>query len=182
MLYGCGLRLGELLSLNTQATRSQLGWVDLQANDVHVWGKGQRKRVVPLGSAAATALKLWLNARTAWAKPAPPIHARHTPEQLEDMALFINPQGQRLSPQHTRRIVKQWALTAGISTHVHPHMLRHSFASHLLQSSGDIRAVQDLLGHANISTTQVYTRLDFQHLATAYDAAHPRARRLTPDK
>jgi integrase/recombinase XerC len=116
---------------------------------------------VPVGAAALQSLRQWLAARGGWAR--------------EDQALFINQRGTRLTPQHIRVRLKQRSLKAGLATPVHPHMLRHSFASHVLQSSGDLRAVQELLGHANITTTQVYTRLDFQHLAKVYDAAHPRA-------
>jgi integrase/recombinase XerC len=121
-----------------------------------------------VGSKALAALAEWVRLRTQWAK--------------SDAALFISERGQRLSPQHIRVRLKQRSLQAGLATPVHPHMLRHSFASHVLQSSGDLRAVQELLGHANITTTQVYTRLDFQHLARVYDAAHPRASRTTRDK
>ena len=147
------------------ASRSARGWVDLDAAVANVLGKGEKRRSVPVGSKALAALKQWLNYRSAWA--------------TADAALFINAQGKRLSPQHIRVRLKQRSFDAGLATPVHPHMLRHSFASHVLQSSGDLRAVQELLGHANITTTQVYTRLDFQHLATVYDAAHPRAKRVS---
>jgi integrase/recombinase XerC len=166
LLYGCGLRIAELVGLDTAASRSARGWVDIDAAQAHVLGKGEKRRSVPVGSKALEALATWTSRRAAWAK--------------DDAALFINAQGKRLSPQTIRIRLKQRSLQAGLATPVHPHMLRHSFASHVLQSSGDLRAVQELLGHANITTTQVYTRLDFQHLATVYDAAHPRARR--PDK
>lgn len=161
LLYGCGLRIGELTGLDAVASSQARGWVDLQAAEAHVLGKGSKRRSVPVGSKALEALQDWLALRSAWAK--------------EDAALFINQRGTRLTPQHIRVRLKQRSLQAGLATPVHPHMLRHSFASHVLQSSGDLRAVQELLGHANITTTQVYTRLDFQHLARVYDAAHPRA-------
>lgn len=161
LLYGCGLRIGELVGLDGQASRTALGWIDMEAAEAHVLGKGNKKRSVPVGSKAMEALAHWLSLRPQWAR--------------QDAALFINPHGGRLTPQHIRVRLKQRSLKAGLATPVHPHMLRHSFASHVLQSSSDLRAVQELLGHANIATTQVYTRLDFQHLAKAYDAAHPRA-------
>ncbi|MGM9425754.1 tyrosine recombinase XerC [Hydrogenophaga sp. MI9] len=169
LLYGCGLRIGELVGLDVIASTTARGWIDLPGGEAHVLGKGSKRRSVPVGRAALAALARWLEARTAWAK--------------DDPALFIGQRGQRLTPQHIRVRLKRRSMLAGLSTPVHPHMLRHSFASHLLQSSGDLRAVQELLGHASIGTTQVYTRLDFQHLAKAYDAAHPRAhKRKPPDK
>ena len=161
LLYGCGLRIGELVGLDVRASGQARGWIDVEAAEAHVLGKGSKRRSVPVGRQALLALELWLAARSHWAR--------------EDAALFINPRGTRLTPQHIRVRLKQRSLRAGLATPVHPHMLRHSFASHVLQSSGDLRAVQELLGHANITTTQVYTRLDFQHLAKVYDAAHPRA-------
>ncbi len=161
LLYGCGLRIGELVGLDVRASGQARGWIDLEAAEAHVLGKGEKRRSVPVGSKALQALQLWLAARGHWAG--------------QDAALFISPRGTRLTPQHIRLRLKQRSLRAGLATPVHPHMLRHSFASHVLQSSGDLRAVQELLGHASISTTQVYTRLDFQHLAKVYDAAHPRA-------
>jgi integrase/recombinase XerC len=163
LLYGCGLRIGELVGLNVIASASALGWIDRQAGEAHVLGKGAKRRSVPVGRSALDALQRWLAVRPAWAG--------------DDPALFIGQRGTRLTPQHIRVRLRRRSLLAGLSTPVHPHMLRHSFASHVLQSSGDLRAVQELLGHASIGTTQVYTRLDFQHLAKAYDAAHPRARR-----
>ncbi len=161
LLYGCGLRIGELVGLDVAASATARGWIDLDAAEAHVLGKGSKRRSVPVGRAALQALQTWLEARVNWAG--------------EDFALFINSRGSRLTPQHIRVRLKQRSLKAGLATPVHPHMLRHSFASHVLQSSSDLRAVQELLGHANITTTQVYTRLDFQHLAKVYDAAHPRA-------
>ncbi|MFP8778577.1 tyrosine recombinase XerC [Hydrogenophaga sp. RWCD_12] len=169
LLYGCGLRIGELVGLDVIASTTARGWIDIPGGEAHVLGKGSKRRSVPVGRAALAALERWLAARAAWAN--------------EDPALFIGQRGQRLTPQHIRVRLKRRSMLAGLSTPVHPHMLRHSFASHLLQSSGDLRAVQELLGHASIGTTQVYTRLDFQHLAKAYDAAHPRAKtRKPPDK
>ena len=161
LLYGCGLRIGELVGLDMLARNTAAGWIDSAAAEAHVLGKGNKKRSVPVGSKALAALAQWVSLRPQWAGT--------------DGALFINSRGTRLSPQHIRVRLKQRSLKAGLATPVHPHMLRHSFASHVLQSSSDLRAVQELLGHANITTTQVYTRLDFQHLAKAYDAAHPRA-------
>ncbi len=161
LLYGCGLRIGELVGLDAVASAQARGWIDAAEGEAHVLGKGAKRRSVPVGRAALAALAQWLEHRALWVKG--------------DAALFIGAQGQRLTPQHIRVRLKRRSQLAGLSTPVHPHMLRHSFASHVLQSSGDLRAVQELLGHASISTTQVYTRLDFQHLAKVYDAAHPRA-------
>ena len=163
LLYGCGLRIGELTGLDVVASSQASGWIDLQAAEAHVLGKGSKRRSVPVGSKALEAVQAWLAARSAWAK--------------DDAALFISQRGTRLTPQHIRVRLKQRSLQAGLATPVHPHMLRHSFASHVLQSSGDLRAVQELLGHANISTTQIYTHLDFQHLARTYEGSHPRAKR-----
>lgn len=165
LLYGCGLRVGELVGLDALASKDAKGWVDLQAGEAHVLGKGSKRRTVPVGRKAIEALRAWLDVRQAHKALA------HEP------ALFVGRHGTRLSAQAIWQRLKQRSLRAGLATPVHPHMLRHSFASHVLQSSGDLRAVQELLGHANIGTTQVYTRLDFQHLAKAYDAAHPRAKR-----
>jgi integrase/recombinase XerC len=161
LLYGCGLRIGELVGLDLNAGPSARGWIDRDAGEAHVLGKGSRRRSVPVGRTALAALERWLEQRPRWAK--------------DDPALFIGQRGTRLTPQHIRLRLRRRSMQAGLPTPVHPHMLRHSFASHLLQSSGDLRAVQELLGHASIGTTQVYTRLDFQHLARVYDAAHPRA-------
>ncbi|MBT9466573.1 tyrosine recombinase XerC [Hydrogenophaga sp.] len=161
LLYGCGLRIGELVGLDVVASGGARGWIDVQDGEAHVLGKGSKRRSVPVGKAALAALARWLEQRATWAG--------------SDAALFIGSRGQRLTPQHIRVRLKRRSRLAGLATPVHPHMLRHSFASHVLQSSGDLRAVQELLGHASISTTQVYTRLDFQHLAKVYDAAHPRA-------
>ena len=165
LLYGCGLRVGELVGLDrtpgADAAREGRGWIDLQAGEAHVLGKGGKRRSLPVGAAALQALGAWLPLRGSAGGP----------------ALFVGQRGTRLSAQSVWKRLRQRSGLAGLTTPVHPHMLRHSFASHLLQSSGDLRAVQELLGHANITTTQVYTRLDFQHLAKVYDAAHPRARR-----
>ena len=161
LLYGCGLRVGELVGLDAVASTTARGWVDLDAGEAHVLGKGSKRRSVPVGSKATQALRRWL--------------AMRGPQ--EEAALFIGKGGKRLSAQSVWVRLRRRSLLAGLATPVHPHMLRHSFASHVLQSSQDLRAVQELLGHANITTTQVYTRLDFQHLAKAYDAAHPRAQR-----
>jgi integrase/recombinase XerC len=172
LLYGCGLRIGELVGLDVLGGKAARGWIDSAAAEAHVLGKGSKKRSVPVGRKALAALAEWVRLRAQWAKT----------DQHDGAALFINAQGQRLSPQHIRIRLKARSMLAGLATPVHPHMLRHSFASHVLQSSGDLRAVQELLGHANITTTQVYTRLDFQHLAAVYDAAHPRASRSVPVK
>jgi integrase/recombinase XerC len=164
LLYGSGLRSAELLGLDTQAHPQAQGWVDSAAGEAHVLGKGRKWRQVPVGTPALQALAAWLAVRGDVATPG-------------ETALFIGRLGTRLTAAQLRNRLKQLAVRAGLPTHVHPHMLRHSFASHLLQSSSDLRGVQELLGHAHITTTQVYTRLDFQHLAKAYDAAHPRAKR-----
>ena len=170
LLYGGGLRVGELIGLDVApsdaALRAGRGWLDLASAEVQVQGKGDKRRTVPVGRGALQALQQWLAVRDQ--VPAQPQAAQ---------ALFIGRRGTRLTAQSVWQRLKRRSLRAGLATPVHPHMLRHSFASHVLQSSGDLRAVQELLGHANIGTTQVYTRLDFQHLAKAYDAAHPRARR-----
>ena len=165
LLYGCGLRVGELVGLDAAASTTARGWIDMQAGEAHVLGKGSKRRSVPVGGKALQALQAWLAMRNV------------PPRSAGQPALFTGRHGTRLSAQSVWQRLKQRSLRAGLATPVHPHMLRHSFASHLLQSSGDLRAVQELLGHANITTTQVYTRLDFQHLAKAYDAAHPRAQR-----
>ena len=157
LFYSCGLRLAELTGLN-------LANVDLATMEATVTGKGAKTRIVPVGQKALSALRIWLAARTALAGAG-------------ETALFLNRLGQRLSARSVGLRLGRWAIKAGLPVHVHPHMLRHSFASHVLQSSGDLRAVQEMLGHASISTTQVYTHLDFQHLAKVYDQAHPRARK-----
>ncbi|MEZ5619805.1 MAG: tyrosine recombinase XerC [Burkholderiaceae bacterium] len=164
LLYGCGLRVGELVGLDAAPSAGAAGWIDDADASAHVLGKGSKRRSVPVGRAALAALAAWRALRGRIAAAGEP-------------ALFVSRRGTRLSDGQLRARLKALAIAAGVPTHVHPHMLRHSFASHLLQSSGDLRAVQELLGHAQIATTQVYTRLDFQHLARVYDAAHPRARR-----
>jgi integrase/recombinase XerC len=164
LLYGSGLRVAELTGLDLVASASAAGWVDIADATAHVLGKGSKRRSLPVGTAAAAALREWIAVRAQLAR-------------ADETALFVSRRGTRLTAGQLRLRLKARAQQAGLPTHVHPHMLRHSFASHLLQSSGDLRAVQELLGHASISTTQVYTKLDFQHLAKAYDAAHPRARK-----
>jgi integrase/recombinase XerC len=157
LLYSSGLRLGELVGLN-------LHDLDLADATVRVTGKGNKVRILPVGRHARRALANWLQARTVMLAP-------------DEEALFVGHRGRRINPRTVQNRVKRWAVLAGAPVSVHPHMLRHSFASHLLESSGDLRGVQELLGHADISTTQVYTHLDFQHLARIYDSSHPRARR-----
>jgi len=164
LLYGCGLRVAELTGLDLRAGHAAAGWIDAADATAHVLGKGSKRRSVPVGAAALAALRGWLAVRDQ-------VAAQQEP------ALFVSRRGTRLTASQVRSRLKGLAQQAGLPTHVHPHMLRHSFASHLLQSSGDLRAVQELLGHASIATTQVYTRLDWQHLARVYDAAHPRAKR-----
>jgi integrase/recombinase XerC len=169
LLYGCGLRVGELVGLDAAASGAARGWIDVPAAEAHVLGKGSKRRTVPVGRKALEALGRWMAVRE---------HGVRAQDGIEPQAaLFVGRYGTRLTAQAVWQRLKRRSLQAGLATPVHPHMLRHSFASHLLQSSGDLRAVQELLGHANITTTQVYTRLDFQHLAKAYDAAHPRAHR-----
>ncbi|OIP18092.1 MAG: recombinase XerC [Comamonadaceae bacterium CG2_30_57_122] len=172
LLYDGGLRVGELTGLDAQASDQARGWVDLDAAEAHVLGKGSKRRIVPVGSKAVLALQHWLAVRRQTFHPMPD---QVVPGGTPPAALFIGRNGTRLTAQSIWQRLRQRSLQAGLAAPVHPHMLRHSFASHILQSSSDLRGVQELLGHANISTTQVYTRLDFQHLAKAYDAAHPRA-------
>ncbi|MEY4421197.1 MAG: hypothetical protein RLZZ498_1793, partial [Pseudomonadota bacterium] len=167
LLYGCGLRVGELVGLDVQASAQAKGWIDFEGGEAHVLGKGSKRRSVPVGSKALEAMQAWVAVRDQGL----------TSAMAEQTAMFIGRNGTRLTAQAVWQRLRQRSLKAGLSTPVHPHMLRHSFASHVLQSSQDLRGVQELLGHANITTTQVYTRLDFQHLAKAYDAAHPRARK-----
>ncbi|MDP2008363.1 MAG: tyrosine-type recombinase/integrase [Rubrivivax sp.] len=164
LLYGCGLRVAELTGLDLQAGPRSRGWLDIDDATAHVLGKGSKRRSVPVGAPALAAVQAWLALRPTLAK-------------VGETALFVSRLGTRLTANQLRNRLQAQAAQAGVPTRVHPHMLRHSYASHLLQSSGDLRAVQELLGHASISTTQVYTKLDFQHLAKVYDAAHPRARR-----
>jgi integrase/recombinase XerC len=162
LFYSSGLRLAELVSLDVADGESIL-----RQTDVTVTGKGAKTRTVPVGGKACTAVAAWLAERAAIASPG-------------ETALFVGARGRRIAPSSVRYALSRCAQRSGLAQHVHPHMLRHSFATHLLQSSGDLRAVQDMLGHSSISTTQVYTQLDFQHLAKAYDAAHPRAKRKAP--
>jgi integrase/recombinase XerC len=157
LFYSSGLRLSELTGLDAPD-------VDLKDRTVRVTGKGNKTRIVPVGRHAVDALSRWLRERTAVAA-------------VGERALFVAHTGQRLGPRAIQLRIGDWAKRQGIGVHVHPHMFRHSFATHLLESSQDLRGVQELLGHANIATTQIYTHLDFQHLAKIYDAAHPRARR-----
>ena len=171
LLYGSGLRVGELVGLDAVASPQAKGWIDLQAAEAHVLGKGSKRRSVPIGATALRALECWLALRG---------DGGQQPSSDASAALFQGRHGTRLSAQSVWQRLQRRSLQAGMATPVHPHMLRHSFASHVLQSSSDLRGVQELLGHANISTTQVYTRLDFQHLAKAYDAAHPRAKSKKP--
>ncbi len=183
LLYSSGLRLSELTGLDhryvEQGPYRSAGWIDLAQADATVWGKGGKRRTVPIGSQAMAALRAWLPVRERWSEALAPRMAAAL-DDGDRAALFIGANGRRLAGRAVQRLVKRLALRLGIETDVHPHVLRHSFASHLLQSSGDLRAVQELLGHASIATTQVYTSLDFQRLAAVYDAAHPRARRKTP--
>ena len=222
LLYGGGLRVGELTGLDAVASSTAHGWVDLQAAEAHVLGKGSKRRIVPVGAKAVLALQAWLAVRMQGvhghelaghegavheASPGEPgqcsgkaagsgsqVHlgvasplsnaslpstpqpgAQAALQTTLQPALFIGRNGTRLTAQSIWQRLRQRSFQAGLAAPVHPHMLRHSFASHVLQSSSDLRGVQELLGHANISSTQIYTRLDFQHLAKTYDAAHPRA-------
>ncbi len=169
LLYGSGLRVGELTGLDVAASKAARGWLDIPAGEVHVLGKGSKQRTVPMGAKTLEALAAWLAVRADGVRG-------NKAAQSAQAALFIGQNGTRLTAQSIWQRLRARSLQAGLPMPVHPHMLRHSFASHVLQSSSDLRAVQELLGHANISTTQVYTRLDFQHLAKTYDAAHPRAK------
>jgi integrase/recombinase XerC len=189
LLYGSGLRVAELVGLDVQASSTAKGWLDLQAGEAHVLGKGSKGRSVPLGAKSVEALRKYLAIRGELLPASAPTSTRSStsaaasaavsrgPVEIQQSALFVGKNGTRLTAQSIWQRLQRRSLQAGLATPVHPHMLRHSFASHVLQSSQDLRAVQELLGHANITTTQVYTRLDFQHLAKAYDAAHPRAKR-----
>ncbi|OIQ89781.1 tyrosine recombinase XerC [mine drainage metagenome] len=159
LFYSSGLRLAELVNLD-------MDMLDFTAGTVTVTGKGNKTRIVPMGSHAMSALQNWLQQR-----------ALISIDEKNPKALFVTQQGRRITPRAVQYRMKGWAIKQGINTDMHPHLLRHSFATHVLQSSQDLRAVQEMLGHANISTTQVYTHLDFQHLASIYDKAHPRARK-----
>ena len=182
LLYGSGLRVAELVGLDAVATAASRGWVDMQAAEVHVLGKGGKRRAVPVGAKAMQALEIWNVMRAGVFIAYDAINnivkndRKSSQKSSNGNALFLGRNGTRLTAQSIWQRLKRRSLQAGLAMPVHPHMLRHSFASHVLQSSGDLRAVQELLGHSQIATTQVYTRLDFQHLAKAYDAAHPRAK------
>ncbi|MFZ5577473.1 MAG: tyrosine recombinase XerC [Pseudomonadota bacterium] len=169
LLYSSGLRVSELTGLDVHASPTARGWIDWDAAEATVTGKGNKRRSVPIGRPALLALQQWLAVRTSLLRPDADADAH--------AALFLGARGGRITPQRVWLELRDQARAAGLDARVHPHMLRHSFASHVLQSSGDLRAVQELLGHSSIATTQVYTRLDFQHLAKVYDAAHPRARK-----
>jgi len=164
LFYSSGLRLAELVSLDREPMQA-----DIQSCEVRVTGKGSKTRIVPLGTFAIAALQAWLAVREQLANEGEP-------------ALFVGQRGSRISPRVVQLRMKQWGVRQGITSNVHPHLLRHSFATHVLQSSGDLRAVQEMLGHASISTTQVYTHLDFQYLSKIYDAAHPRAKKKNQEK
>ncbi|MBC7698253.1 MAG: tyrosine recombinase XerC [Bacteroidia bacterium] len=159
LFYSSGLRLAELVNL-------EIDMLDFSEGTVMVTGKGNKTRIVPMGSHAMNAMKVWLQRR------AEIIIADTNPK-----AVFVTQQGRRITPRAVQYRIKEWAIKQGVNIDMHPHLLRHSFATHVLQSSQDLRAVQEMLGHANISTTQIYTHLDFQHLATMYDKAHPRAKK-----
>ncbi len=157
LAYSCGLRVSELVGVDLDA-------LDARAGELRVLGKGHKERVLPVGSKALEAIAHWLP----W---------RATRAAVDETALFVGRRGRRIAVREVQTRIKEWARRQGLEVPLHPHMLRHSFATHLLESSGDLRAVQELLGHSDIRTTQIYTHLDFQHLARVYDAAHPRARK-----
>lgn len=156
LMYSSGLRLSELQGLD-------LDRMDLATREVCLLGKGNKERIVPIGSKALEAIHRWLEVRMSF--------------NPQDNAVFLNNRGGRLSHRSIQLIMEKWGRKQGLETHLHPHKLRHSFATHMLEGSGDLRAVQELLGHSSLATTQIYTHLDFQHLAKVYDAAHPRARK-----
>ncbi len=168
LLYSSGLRVSELVGLDVRYAQenryTSLGWIDFDAHEVMVTGKGNKMRTVPIGQAALDAINAWLATRASLVR-------------LDPHPLFLSERGTRMSARVVQVRLKKHAQAIGLPTDVHPHVLRHSFASHVLQSSGDLRAVQEMLGHASISATQIYTSLDFQRLAQVYDAAHPRARK-----
>jgi integrase/recombinase XerC len=183
LFYSSGLRLSELVGLDLDA-------VDLRDRTVRVVGKGNKTRIVPIGKQARAALQKWLEHRAKWARPADvgaapagaagaagAVATGAVPTAASRGAVFLGRNGRPLTVRSVQLRVAAWARRQGLTMHVHPHMFRHSFATHLLESSGDLRAVQELLGHADIGTTQVYTHLDFNHLARVYESAHPRARR-----
>ena len=170
LLYSSGLRVSEIVALDISApnhTHEQQGdgWIDLAQAEVQVLGKGRKPRIVPMGAPAVQAIQAWLSVRS------------EIKNAAQTSALFIGQNGTRLTARSVQLRLAKYAQELGLPVHVHPHMLRHSFATHILQSSGDLRAVQELLGHANLSATQIYTALDFQHLAKVYDSAHPRAKK-----
>ncbi|HBS5872325.1 tyrosine recombinase XerC [Klebsiella aerogenes] len=156
VMYGAGLRLSELVNLDIKH-------LDLESGEVWVMGKGSKERRLPIGRNAVAWIEHWLDLRGLFG--------------CDDDALFLSKLGKRISARNVQKRFAEWGIKQGLNSHVHPHKLRHSFATHMLESSGDLRGVQELLGHANLSTTQIYTHLDFQHLASVYDAAHPRAKR-----
>ena len=156
IMYGAGLRLSELVNLDIKH-------LDLDTGEVWVMGKGSKERRLPIGRSAVQWLEHWLDLRGLFG--------------ADEEALFLSKLGKRISARNVQKRFAEWGIRQGLNSHVHPHKLRHSFATHMLESSGDLRGVQELLGHANLSTTQIYTHLDFQHLASVYDAAHPRAKR-----
>lgn len=155
LLYSCGLRLSELIALNTDS-------IDITQGEVKIIGKGNKGRIVPLGKPAQTALTEWLKIRRDHESP------------RSGAALFLSARGVRMSGRTVQQRLQKLAMQQGVGSHVHPHMLRHSFASHLLESSGDLRAIQEMLGHSQLATTQIYTHLDFQYLAKTHDKNHPR--------
>jgi len=161
LFYSSGLRLSELVNLNLDS-------IDLKEKSLRAIGKGNKERLLPIGSKAIEAIQLWLD-------------KRNTMANKDESALFVSKRGMRISTRSIQQRLTYWRKKQGLEQHIHPHKLRHSFASHILESSGDLRAVQELLGHADISTTQIYTHLDFQHLANVYDKAHPRARKKNTD-
>lgn len=156
VMYGAGLRLSELVGIDTKH-------IDMLSGEVWVVGKGSKERKLPIGRTAVIWLEKWLAHRL-----------NYSPQ---DDAMFLSNQGKRISPRNVQKRFAEWGVKQGVNSHIHPHKLRHSFATHVLESSGDLRGVQELLGHSSLSTTQIYTSLDFQHLASVYDAAHPRAKR-----
>jgi integrase/recombinase XerC len=176
LLYSSGLRVSELVGLDLHHAHeggyTSLGWIDSESHEVTVTGKGSKMRSVPVGQPALDAIAAWLAVRPQLANG-----AADAGDPGDHYALFLGSRGKRISPRQVQLRIKAQAQALGIPANVHPHVLRHSFASHLLQSSGDLRAVQEMLGHASITSTQVYTSLDFQRLAQVYDAAHPRAKK-----
>ena len=170
LLYSCGLRISELVSIDIRYTKSptytSIAWLNLPEQELFVVGKGNKQRSVPIGEHAVIALNEWLSVRSDF---------KRFDSESDEYALFIGSRRKRISVRAIQKSLRTHARLLGLPIDVHPHMLRHSFASHVLQSSGDLRAVQEMLGHSSVKSTQVYTSLDFQHLAKVYDAAHPRA-------